>query len=102
MISFEQTARQKNISGKEVHHEMFKGINLSNKPVKILYKGSSCSCTVGKVPLEPIQPNELFEVEIIVNKVGHTGRYSTSVSLTFSDGSKSKEIKLQLSGQIEE
>ena len=100
MIVFDHKAIQKNISSKEVHHEIFKGVNLSTKPVKIVAHGSTCSCTVGKLPLNDIQPNDLFEVELIVDKVGRTGFYSVGLDITFSDGNKSEKLTLNLNGEV--
>lgn len=96
MITFSKTAIQKNISSKDIHEEIFTGVNISNDPVKLVSHKPSCGCTTAQLPTD-IGPNETFEIKMFVNKQGQSGFYSVDLNLTFSTGER---IRLNLNGEI--
>lgn len=69
----------------EVVSYSFHFTNTGNMPLIISEVGSSCGCTVGEYPREPIAPGKTGDIKVTYNSSGHHGfqsRYLTVMSNT--------------------
>jgi hypothetical protein len=69
----------------EVVTYSFHFTNTGNMPLIISEVGSSCGCTVGDYPREPIAPGKTGDIKVTYNSAGHHGfqsRFLTVMSNT--------------------
>ena len=69
----------------EVVSYSFHFTNIGNMPLIISEVGSSCGCTVGDYPREPIAPGKTGDIKVTYNSAGHHGfqsRFLTVMSNT--------------------
>ena len=69
----------------EVVSYSFHFTNVGNMPLIVSEVGSSCGCTVGDYPREPIAPGKTGSIKVTYNSAGHHGfqsRYLTVMSNT--------------------
>ena len=69
----------------EVMTYSFHFTNTGNMPLIISEVGSSCGCTVGDYPREPIAPGNTGDIKVTYNSAGHHGfqsRFLTVMSNT--------------------
>ena len=57
----------------EVVSYSFHFTNIGNMPLIISEVGSSCGCTVGDYPREPIAPGKTGDIKVTYNSAGHHG-----------------------------
>ena len=62
----------------EVVSYSFHFTNTGNMPLIISEVGSSCGCTVGDYPREPIAPGKTGDIKVTYNSSGHHGFQSRS------------------------
>ena len=69
----------------EVVSYSFHFTNVGNMPLIVSEVGSSCGCTVGDYPREPIAPGKTGSIKVTYNSAGHNGfksRYLTVMTNT--------------------
>lgn len=82
----------------EVVSYSFHFTNEGNAPLLISEVGSSCGCTVGDYPREPIAPGKSGAIKVTYNSSGHHGfqsRYLTVMSNTIP-----AKTTLRIKGQV--
>ena len=82
----------------EVVSYSFHFTNEGNAPLLISEVGSSCGCTVGDYPREPIAPGKSGAIKVTYNSSGHHGfqsRYLTVLSNTIP-----AKTTLRIKGQV--
>ena len=82
----------------EVVSYSFHFSNTGNAPLLISEVGSSCGCTVGDYPREPIAPGKSGVIKVTYNSSGHHGfqsRYLTVMSNTIP-----AKTTLRIKGQV--
>ena len=94
-IVIAQPSQRVDISSKEIYTHTFTAHNLSQNKVGVTKKTASCGCTAVDIP-DTIQPLEIFEIKVSVNKLGSSGIYSVHLTLEFENESHT----LRLSGNI--
>lgn len=86
VITFEKTEHDfGNVLQGEMVTYSFRFTNTGNAPLLISQVTSSCGCTVGDFPRQPIEPGQGGEIKATYNSAGHHGfqnRYLTVMSNT--------------------
>lgn len=82
----------------EVVTYSFHFTNTGNAPLIISGVGSSCGCTVGDFPREPIAPGQTGDIKITYNSTGHHG-FQSRVLTVMSNTNPAKTV-LRIKGKV--
>lgn len=82
----------------EVVTYSFRFTNTGNVPLIISEVGSSCGCTVGDYPREPIAPGKGGAIKVTYNSSGHHGFQSRI--LTVMSNTNPAKTTLNIKGQV--
>lgn len=82
----------------EVVSYSFYFTNTGNQPLIITSVGSSCGCTVGDYPREPIAPGEKGNIKVTYDSKGHRGFQSRS--LTVMSNTMPAKTVLRIKGKV--
>ena len=82
----------------EVVTYSFHFTNTGNMPLIISEVGSSCGCTVGDYPREPIAPGKKGEIKVTYNSAGHHGFQSRV--LTVMSNTIPAKTTLRIKGKV--
>ena len=82
----------------EVVSYSFHFTNTGNVPLIISEVGSSCGCTVGDYPREPIAPGKKGEIKVTYNSAGHHGFQSRI--LTVMSNTIPAKTTLRIKGKV--
>ena len=83
----------------EVVSYSFHFTNTGNMPLIITEVGSSCGCTVGDYPHEPIAPGKKGDIKVTYDSKGHHGFQSRSLTV-MSNTNPAKTI-LRIKGTVQ-
>jgi hypothetical protein len=83
----------------EVVTYSFHFTNTGNMPLIISEVGSSCGCTVGDYPHEPIAPGEKGDIKVTYNSSGHHGFQSRF--LTVMSNTNPAKTTLRIKGTVQ-
>ena len=83
----------------EVVSYSFHFTNTGNMPLIISEVGSSCGCTVGDYPREPIAPGKTGEIKVTYNSAGHHGFQSRI--LTVMSNTNPAKTTLRIKGKVQ-
>ena len=83
----------------EVVSYSFHFTNKGNMPLIISEVGSSCGCTVGDYPREPIAPGKTGDIKVTYNSAGHHGFQSRFLTV-MSNTNPAKTI-LRIKGTVQ-
>ena len=83
----------------EVVSYSFHFTNTGNMPLIITEVGSSCGCTVGDYPHEPITPRKKGDIKVTYDSKGHHGFQSRSLTV-MSNTNPAKTI-LRIKGTVQ-
>ncbi len=83
----------------EVVSYTFHFTNAGNIPLIISEVGSSCGCTVGDYPRQPIAPGESGDVKVTYNSKGHHGFQSRF--LTVMSNTNPAKTTLRIKGMVQ-
>ncbi len=83
----------------EVVSYSFHFINTGNTPLIISDVGSSCGCTVGDYPREPIAPGKTGDIKVTYNSSGHQGFQSRF--LTVMSNTNPAKTTLRIKGTVQ-
>ena len=98
-IEFEKTEHDfgKVLQGEVVTYS-FHFTNTGNAPLLISEVGSSCGCTVGDYPREPINPGKTGSIKVTYDSSGHHGFQSRN--LTVMSNTNPAKTTLRIKGQV--
>lgn len=82
----------------EVVTYSFHFTNSGNAPLIISGVGSSCGCTVGDYPREPIAPGKTGDIKVTYNSSGHHG-FQSRVLTVMSNTNPAKTV-LRIKGKV--
>ena len=82
----------------EVVSYSFHFTNTGNMPLIISEVGSSCGCTVGDYPREPIAPGKKGDIKVTYNSTGHHGFQSRT--LTVMSNTNPAKTTLRIKGKV--
>lgn len=82
----------------EVVSYSFHFTNTGNMPLIISEVGSSCGCTVGDYPREPIAPGKTGDIKVTYNSAGHHGFQSRI--LTVMSNTNPAKTTLRIKGKV--
>ena len=82
----------------EVVSYSFHFTNTGNMPLIISEVGSSCGCTVGDYPREPIAPGKTGDIKVTYNSAGHHGFQSRF--LTVMSNTLPAKTTLRIKGKV--
>ena len=82
----------------EVVSYSFHFTNTGNMPLIISEVGSSCGCTVGDYPREPIAPGKKGDIKVTYNSTGHHGFQSRT--LTVMSNTNPAKSTLRIKGKV--
>lgn len=82
----------------EVVSYSFHFTNTGNQPLIISDVGSSCGCTVGEYPREPIAPGKTGTIKVTYNSTGHHGFQSRV--LTVMSNTNPAKTTLRIKGKV--
>ena len=82
----------------EVVTYSFHFTNTGNVPLIISDVGSSCGCTVGDYPREPIAPGKTGDIKVTYNSSGHHG-FQSRVLTVMSNTNPAKTV-LRIKGKV--
>ena len=82
----------------EVVSYSFHFVNEGNAPLLISEVGSSCGCTVGDYPREPIAPGKSGAIKVTYDSAGHHGFQSRI--LTVMSNTNPAKTTLRIKGQV--
>ena len=83
----------------EVVSYSFHFTNTGNMPLIISEVGSSCGCTVGDYPHEPIAPGKMGNIKVTYNSSGHHGFQSRF--LTVMSNTNPAKTTLRIKGTVQ-
>ena len=83
----------------EVVTYAFHFTNTGNMPLIISEVGSSCGCTVGDYPREPIAPGKTGDIKVTYNSSGHHGFQSRF--LTVMSNTNPAKTTLRIKGTVQ-
>lgn len=83
----------------EVVTYSFHFTNTGNMPLIISEVGSSCGCTVGDYPREPIAPGKTGDIKVTYNSAGHQGFQSRF--LTVMSNTNPAKTTLRIKGKVQ-
>ena len=83
----------------EVVSYSFHFTNTGNAPLLISEVGSSCGCTVGDYPREPIAPGKSGAIKVTYNSAGHHGFQSRY--LTVMTNTNPAKTTLRIKGKVQ-
>jgi hypothetical protein len=83
----------------EVVSYSFHFTNTGNTPLIISDVGSSCGCTVGDYPREPIAPGKTGDIKVTYNSSGHHGFQSRF--LTVMSNTNPAKTTLRIKGTVQ-
>ena len=83
----------------EVVTYSFHFTNTGNMPLIISEVGSSCGCTVGDYPHEPIAPSKTGDIKVTYNSAGHHGFQSRF--LTVMSNTNPAKTTLRIKGTVQ-
>lgn len=83
----------------EVVSYSFHFTNIGNMPLIISEVGSSCGCTVGDYPREPIAPGKTGDIKVTYNSAGHHGFQSRF--LTVMSNTNPAKTTLRIKGTVQ-
>ena len=83
----------------EVVSYSFHFTNTGNMPLIISEVGSSCGCTVGDYPREPIAPGKTGDIKVTYNSAGHHGFQSRF--LTVMSNTNPAKTTLRIKGTVQ-
>ena len=83
----------------EVVTYSFHFTNTGNMPLIISEVGSSCGCTVGDYPREPIAPGKTGDIKVTYNSAGHHGFQSRF--LTVMSNTNPAKTTLRIKGTVQ-
>ncbi len=83
----------------EVVSYSFHFTNTGNTPLIISDVGSSCGCTVGDYPREPIAPGKTGDIKVTYNSSGHQGFQSRF--LTVMSNTNPAKTTLRIKGTVQ-
>lgn len=83
----------------EVVTYSFHFTNTGNMPLIISEVGSSCGCTVGDYPHEPIAPGKTGDIKVTYNSAGHHGFQSRF--LTVMSNTNPAKTTLRIKGTVQ-
>lgn len=83
----------------EVVTYSFHFTNTGNMPLIISEVGSSCGCTVGDYPREPIAPGKTGDIKVTYNSAGHHGFQSRF--LTVMSNTNPAKTTLRIKGMVQ-
>ncbi len=83
----------------EIVSYTFHFTNVGNLPLIISEVGSSCGCTVGDYPRQPIAPGESGDIKVTYNSKGHHGFQSRS--LTVMSNTNPAKTTLRIKGMVQ-
>ena len=83
----------------EVVSYSFHFTNTGNMPLIISEVGSSCGCTVGDYPREPIAPGKMGDIKVTYNSAGHHGFQSRF--LTVMSNTNPAKTTLRIKGTVQ-
>ena len=83
----------------EVVTYSFHFTNTGNMPLIISEVGSSCGCTVGDYPREPIAPGKTGDIKVTYNSSGHHGFQSRF--LTVMSNTNPAKTTLRIKGTVQ-
>ena len=83
----------------EVVTYSFHFTNTGNMPLIISEVGSSCGCTVGDYPREPIAPGKAGDIKVTYNSSGHHGFQSRF--LTVMSNTNPAKTTLRIKGTVQ-
>lgn len=83
----------------EVVSYSFHFTNTGNMPLIISEVGSSCGCTVGDYPREPIAPGKKGDIKVTYNSAGHHGFQSRF--LTVMSNTNPAKTTLRIKGTVQ-
>jgi len=83
----------------EVVSYSFHFTNTGNMPLIISEVGSSCGCTVGDYPREPIAPGKTGDIKVTYNSAGHHGFQSRI--LTVMSNTNPAKTTLRIKGKVQ-
>ena len=86
-------------SASEVVSYSFHFTNTGNMPLIITEVGSSCGCTVGDYPHEPVAPGKKGDIKVTYDSKGHHGFQSRSLTV-MSNTNPAKTI-LRIKGTVQ-
>lgn len=82
----------------EVVSYSFHFTNVGNMPLIVSEVGSSCGCTVGDYPREPIAPGKTGSIKVTYNSAGHHGFQSRY--LTVMTNTNPAKTTLRIKGKV--
>lgn len=82
----------------EVVSYSFHFTNTGSQPLIISEVGSSCGCTVGDYPREPIAPGKTGAIKVTYNSAGHNGFQSRF--LTVMSNTNPAKTTLRIKGKV--
>ena len=82
----------------EVVSYSFHFTNVGNMPLIVSEVGSSCGCTVGDCPREPIAPGKTGSIKVTYNSAGHHGFQSRY--LTVMTNTNPAKTTLRIKGKV--
>ena len=83
----------------EVVSYSFHFTNVGNMPLIVSEVGSSCGCTVGDYPREPIAPGKTGSIKVTYNSAGHHGFQSRY--LTVMTNTNPAKTTLRIKGKVQ-
>ncbi len=83
----------------EVVSYSFHFTNIGDMPLIISEVGSSCGCTVGDYPREPIAPGKSGDIKVTYNSAGHHGFQSRF--LTVMSNTNPAKTTLRIKGTVQ-
>lgn len=100
VITFEKTEHDFGtlLQGEVVTYS-FHFTNTGNMPLIISEVGSSCGCTVGDYPREPIAPGKMGDIKVTYNSAGHHGFQSRF--LTVMSNTNPAKTTLRIKGTVQ-
>ena len=98
-ISFEKTEHDfgRIIQGERLVYR-FRFTNTGSQDLLITKVSSSCGCTVGKYPKEPIEPGKTGDIEVTFDSAGRKGIQNKSV--TVLTNANPNRVDLRIKGNI--
>jgi len=94
-IVFETPTVQVSFFTDKIYTHVFKGFNISDKPLAITKSNVSCGCMTATLP-DKIPVGE-FEIKLHLNKIGQEGYFGHFLTLMFSNG---QTQLLKINGQL--